>query len=144
MSPKWSVSHSWLTSLSLFITVMVFICLAPIQVWILEVFFFSIRLEFIKILTNALTVHLTRKQYWICNLQRHARSTLQWRNNERDGASNHQNIYSTIYSGTDQRKHQSFASLAAAVRGIHRWPVNSTHRGPVTRKMFPFDDVIMK
>ena len=29
------------------------------------------------------------------------------------------------------------------VRGIHRSPVNSTHKGPVTRKMFPFDDVIV-
>ena len=27
--------------------------------------------------------------------------------------------------------------------GIHRGPVNSPHKGPVTRKMFPFDDVIM-
>ena len=27
--------------------------------------------------------------------------------------------------------------------GIHRWPVNSTHTWPVTRKMLPFDDVIM-
>ena len=51
-------------------------------------------------------------------------------------------VYSTIYSGTDQRKHQSSASLAF-VRGIHRWAVNSPHKGPVTRKMFPFDDVIM-
>ena len=51
-------------------------------------------------------------------------------------------IYSTVYSGADQRKHQSSASLAF-VMGIHRWPVNSPHKGPVTRKMFPFDDVIM-
>ena len=51
-------------------------------------------------------------------------------------------VYSTFYSGADQRKHQSSASLAFA-RGIHRWPVNSPHKGPVTRKMFPFDDVIM-
>ena len=29
------------------------------------------------------------------------------------------------------------------MRGISRWPVNSPHKGPVTRKMFPFDDVIM-
>ena len=36
---------------------------------------------------------------------------------------------------------QSSASLAL-VRGIQRWPVNSPHKGPVTRKMFPFDDVI--
>ena len=31
----------------------------------------------------------------------------------------------------------------AFVRGIHRWPVNSPHKGPVTQKMSPFDDVIM-
>ena len=51
-------------------------------------------------------------------------------------------VYSTIYSDADQRKHQSFASLAF-VRGIHRGPVNSPHKWSVTRKMFPFDDVIM-
>ena len=42
-------------------------------------------------------------------------------------------VYLTVYSGGDQRKHQSSASLAF-VRGI-QWPV--------TREMFPFDDVIM-
>ena len=52
-------------------------------------------------------------------------------------------VYSTIYSGADQRKHQSSASLAF-VRGIHQWPVNSLHKGPVMRKLFPFDDIIMK
>ena len=52
------------------------------------------------------------------------------------------NVYSTVYSGADQRKHQSSAPLAF-VRAIHRWPVNSSHKWPVTRKMFPFDDVIM-
>ena len=50
--------------------------------------------------------------------------------------------YSTVYSCANQRKHQSSASLAF-VRGIHRGPVNSPHKWPVTRKMFPFDDVIM-
>ena len=48
----------------------------------------------------------------------------------------------TIYSGAGQRKHQSSASLAF-VMGINRWPVNSPHKGLVTRKMSPFDDVIM-
>ena len=67
---------------------------------------------------------------------------LQWRHNGRDGVSNHQSPILNRYSGADQRKHQSSASLAF-VRGIHRWPVNSPHKGPVTRKMFPFDDVIM-
>ena len=51
-------------------------------------------------------------------------------------------VYSTVFSGTDQRKHQSFASLAF-VGGIHRSPVNSPHKWPVTQKMFPFDDVII-
>ena len=51
-------------------------------------------------------------------------------------------VYSTVYSGADQRKHESSASLAF-VRGIHRGPVNSPHKWPVTRKVFPFDDVIM-
>ena len=48
----------------------------------------------------------------------------------------------TVCSGADQWKHQSYASLAF-VRGIHRWPLDSPHKGPVTRKMFSFDDVIM-
>ena len=51
-------------------------------------------------------------------------------------------VCSTVYLGADQRKHQSSASLAF-LRRIHRWPMNSPHTGPVTRKMFPFDDVIM-
>ena len=51
-------------------------------------------------------------------------------------------VYSIVYPDADQRKHQSSASLAF-VWGIHRGPVNSPHKWPVTRKMFPFDDVIM-
>ena len=52
-------------------------------------------------------------------------------------------VYSTVYSDADQRKYQSSASLAF-VRGIHRGPVNSPHKWPVTRKMSPFGDVIMR
>ena len=44
-------------------------------------------------------------------------------------------FYSTVYSGADQRKHQSSASLAF-VRGIHRWPMNSPHKGPLSGKSF--------
>ena len=51
-------------------------------------------------------------------------------------------LYSHVYWGGDQRKHQSSASLAF-VMGIRRWPMNSLHKEPVTRKMFPFDGVIM-
>ena len=45
--------------------------------------------------------------------------------------------------GADQRKHQSYASLAF-VKGIYCWPVNSPHKGTVTRKTFLSDDVIME
>ena len=92
------------------------------------------------------------KQYWliISKVQYHsiagsaAPATLQLRHNGRDCISNHQphDCYSTVYSDSDQRKHQSSASLAF-VWGIHRWPVNSPHKWPVTRKMFPFHDAIM-
>ena len=51
-------------------------------------------------------------------------------------------VYTTVYPDADQSKHQSSTSLAF-VWGIHRGPVNSPHKWPVTRKMFPFDDVIM-
>ena len=47
-------------------------------------------------------------------------------------------VCTTVASGTDQRKHPSFASLVFV-----RWPVNSSHKWPVTRKMVPFDVVIM-
>ena len=50
-------------------------------------------------------------------------------------------VCSAICSGADQRKHQSSASLA--FRWIHRWLVNSPLKGPVSQKMFPFDDIIM-
>ena len=70
--------------------------------------------------------------------------TLQWRYNGRDSVSNHQprDCLLNLLFRRRSRKHQSSASLAF-VRGIHRGPVNSPHKWPVTRKMFPFDDVIM-
>ena len=64
-------------------------------------------------------------------------ATLQLRHNGRDSI-----VCSTACSGAVQRKYQSSVSLAF-VRGIHRWPVNSPRKRPVTRKMFPFDDVFM-
>ena len=71
--------------------------------------------------------------------------TLQWRHNDRDCISNHWRLdylLNHLCLGTDQRKHQSSASLAF-VRAIHQWPVNSLHKGPIMWKMFPLDDVIM-
>ena len=51
-------------------------------------------------------------------------------------------VYSTVCSGADERKQQSSASLTI-VRGIPRWPITSPYKGPVTRKLLPFHDVIM-
>ena len=70
---------------------------------------------------------------------------LHWRHNGHDGVSNHQPhdcLLNRLFRRKDQRKRQSSASLTF-VRGIHRGPVNSPRKGPVTRKMFLFDDVIM-
>ena len=74
----------------------------------------------------------------------YAINPLQWCHNGRDCFSNYQRLDCLLIlcSGADHRKHQSFASLAF-VRWIHRWPVNSPHKGPETRKMLPFDDIIM-
>ena len=52
-------------------------------------------------------------------------------------------VYWTVYSGADEKINKKSSASLAFVRGIHRWPVNSPHKGPVTRKKFPFDDVIM-
>ena len=69
---------------------------------------------------------------------------LQWRHNEHDGVSNHlphdcliRRLFRRISKKT------SISALLAFLRGIHRWPVNSPHKWPVTWKMIPVDDVIM-
>ena len=64
--------------------------------------------------------------------------------NESDCVRNHRLHDCLVYRlfCEDKRKHQSSALLAFG-QGIHRWPVNSPHTGPVTRKLFPFDDVII-
>ena len=68
--------------------------------------------------------------------------SLQWRHNELDGVSNHQTRDCLLNRLFRNRKHQSSASLAL-VRWIHRWPMNSPHKGPVTRTIIPIDDVIV-
>ena len=71
-------------------------------------------------------------------------SPLRWHHNGRDSVSNH-HPHDCLLNRLFRRrskKHQSSASLAF-VPGIHRGPVNSPHKWPVTRKIFPFDDVIL-
>ena len=81
-----------------------------------------------------LSIAQLRWQKWFCDEMLFCVSLL-WRQNERDGVSIHQ-PYDCLINRlfcTRSRKHHSSASLAF-VRGIHQ---------SVTRKMFPFDDVIM-
>ena len=69
---------------------------------------------------------------------------LRWRHNGRDSVSSHQPhdcLLNRLFR-PDQRKHQISASLAF-VKIIHRGPLNSPRKRAVTRKMIPFDDVIM-
>ena len=66
--------------------------------------------------------------------------SLQWCHNESDGISNHWRLDCLLNRLFWCRsKKISFSSLSLAfVRAIHRWPVNSLHKGPVTQKMFPW------
>ena len=52
-------------------------------------------------------------------------------------------VWLTICSGADHRNHKSSVSLEF-LKGIHRWLMDSPHKGPVMRRIFPFDDVIMQ
>ena len=88
----------------------------------------------------ACIVGFARWVYWDKSLNSRVGCVLSHDSDQRDGLTI---VYSTVYSGADHRKHQSSASLAF-VREIHRWPVNSPHKGPVTWKMSPFDDVTME
>ena len=71
-------------------------------------------------------------------------SLLQWCYNGHDGVSNHQ-PHDCLSNRLFRRRSKKTSKLRvlAFARGIHRGPVNSPRKWPVTRKMFPFDDVIM-
>ena len=79
----------------------------------------------------------------VFSFQRQSDMALQCRHNYVSNQQPRECLLNLFDSGADQRKHQSSASLPFA-RGIHRWPVKSPHKWPVTRKMFPFDDIIME
>ena len=67
--------------------------------------------------------------------------SFQWRHNGRDGVSNHQPHHCLL---NRLFRHTPNKTPKLRVTGLCAgWPVNSRHKWPVTRKMFPFDDVIM-
>ena len=94
-------------------------------------------------------MHNVDIKFWLClkpnQIWNHSCSLpLQWRHNERDGVSNHQphDYLLNCLFGCRSRNTSTLPSLAF-VWVIHQWLVKSPHKWPVTRKMFPFDDVIM-
>ena len=72
------------------------------------------------------------------------RTTLHWRHNDQDGGSNHQPHGCLLNRAFRCRSKQtSKLRVTGLCVGNSPGPANSPHKGPVTRKMFPFDDVIM-
>ena len=70
---------------------------------------------------------------------------LRWRHNERDSVSNDQ-PYDCLLNRLFRRRSKKTYKLRVTglCVGNSPGPVNTPHKGPVTRKMFPFDDVIMR
>ena len=70
--------------------------------------------------------------------------SLHWRHNDNDGVSNHQ-PHGCLFNCLFRRRSKKTSKLRVTglCVGNSPGPVNSPHKGPVTRKMFPFDDVIM-
>ena len=69
--------------------------------------------------------------------------SLLWNHIEGDGVTNHQRLdclLGRLFRSTSKKT--SKLRVAGLCEGNHCWPVDSTHKGPITRKMFPFDDVI--
>ena len=76
-----------------------------------------------------------KKQQWF---------SLRWRHNDHDCVSNHQPRGCLLNHLFRRRsKKTSKLRVTGLCVGNSPGPVNSPHKGPVTRKMFPFDDVIM-
>ena len=89
-----------------------------------------------------ISVHLTHS-FRVQNTE--ILNTLRWRHNGCDSVSNHQPrecLLRRLIRRTSKKT--SKLRVTGLCVGNSPGPVNSPHKGPVTRKMFPFDDVIMK
>ena len=90
--------------------------------------------DMIRCLYNACSVYI-----WLIFTK-----SLLWRYNGRDNVSNHQ-PHDCLLNRLFRRRSKKTSKLR--VTGLctanSPGPVNSPHKWPVTRKMFPFDDVIM-
>ena len=84
---------------------------------------------------------------WICTriCWQKCQSPLQWRHNERDGASKHRRL-DCLLNRSFRRRSEKTSKLRVTGLCEGNSPVAGefpAHKGPITRKTFPFDDVIM-
>ena len=75
-------------------------------------------------------------------LKRSKHTTLRWRHNGRDGVSNHQ-PHDGLLNPLFRRRSKKISKLCVTGLCVGNSPVNAPQKWPVTRKMFPFHDVIM-
>ena len=104
---------------------------------------FMLHLQAIAVKKDVLLTATWRVYKHVISGQHWPRS-LRWRHNGRDSISNHQ-PYDCLFNRLFRRRSKKTSKLRAIglCVGNSPGPVNSPHKGPVTRKMFPFDDVIM-
>ena len=81
---------------------------------------------------------------WLVIIFSRGKPTLRWRHNDHAGVSNHQ-PHGCLLNRLFRRKSKKTSKLRVTghCAGNSPGPVNFPHKWPVTRKMFPFDDVIM-
>ena len=93
-----------------------------------------------------------KSELWVCDRavptagfnSKSVTTTLRWRHNDHDVVSNHQPrgcLLNRLF--TRRSKKTSKLRVIGPCAGNSPGTVNSPHKGPVTRKMLPFDDVIM-
>ena len=97
-------------------------------------------------ISQVIVLHIEEQGFlFCCFLCTSCYITLHWRHNDHDGVSIHQPHDCLLNISFRHRgKKTSKLRVTGLCEGVHQGPVNSPHKGPVTRKMFPFDDVIIK
>ena len=70
--------------------------------------------------------------------------SLQWHHNQHDSVTNHRRL-DCLLNRLFRRGSKKISTLRVdgIVRRIHLSPLDSPYKSPVTRKLFPFDDVII-
>ena len=111
--------------------------------FLIYIHMFHVSLCLLYITRDTLSFHI-HISLWlpVHELTRYSVLALEWRHNERDGVSNHQHHH-CLLNRLFRRRSKKTSKFSVTSLCAGNSPVTSQHKGPVTRKMFPFDDVIM-